>query len=224
MKSSISSRVDAVAEGRGIVGGEVVHHLFDLVFGQRGGAQQREQRHPVRAGHTLGVAGPQPLQDRLKQRLAGHNAESRACEGRAPRKVFTVSRSFTARSRGTGPDSAPIFFSVDEDIDVDIWNSVAVEWFRGINSVLGADRTGSYGHSGACTWAIEDGVIGRSTTAGHRWAWQTKSWSHGQREPTAVLYQEVVNSPESPSTLLGGIRVDEDEVLAADFGQWNFDR
>ena len=36
-----------------------------------------------------------------------------------------------------GPDSAPIFFSVDEDIDVDTWKSLAVEWFRGINSVLG---------------------------------------------------------------------------------------
>jgi hypothetical protein len=123
-----------------------------------------------------------------------------------------------------GRDSAPIFFSIDDDIDVDTWKSVAVEWFRGINSVLGMNRTGIYGHSGACAWAIEDGVIGRSTSAGHRWAWQTKSWSHGQREPTAVLYQYVVNSPESPGTLLGGIRVDEDEVLAADFGQWDFDR
>jgi hypothetical protein len=35
-----------------------------------------------------------------------------------------------------GPDSAPIFFSIDDDIDVDTWNSVAVDWFRGINSVL----------------------------------------------------------------------------------------
>ena len=33
-----------------------------------------------------------------------------------------------------GGDSAPIFFSVDEDIDLNTWKSVAVEWFRGINS------------------------------------------------------------------------------------------
>jgi len=123
-----------------------------------------------------------------------------------------------------GGDSAPIFFSVDENIDLNTWKSVAVEWFRGINSVVGVDRTGIYGHSGACAWAIEDGVIGRSTTAGHRWAWQTSAWSHGEREPTAVLYQAVVNSPSSPGPLLGGIHVDVDEVLAADFGQWDFDR
>ena len=123
-----------------------------------------------------------------------------------------------------GPDSAPIFFSVDENIDAATWHNVAVEWFRGINSVLGVDRTGIYGHARACAWAIADGVIGRSTTAGHRWAWQTAAWSGGDREPTAVLYQYVVNSPSSPGPLLGGIHVDLDEVLATDFGQWDFGR
>ena len=123
-----------------------------------------------------------------------------------------------------GSDSAPIFFSVDDDINVDTWNSLAVNWFRGINSVLGAQRTGIYGHAQACRWAINDGVIGRSSTAGHLWAWQTRSWSHGQREPAAVLYQEVVNSASNPGPLLGGIHIDVDEVLAIDYGQWDFNR
>jgi hypothetical protein len=123
-----------------------------------------------------------------------------------------------------GGNSAPIFFSVDDDIDLNTWNSLAVNWFRGINSVLGVDRTGIYGHSKACAWAIRDGVIGNSTSAGHRWAWQTKAWSHGEREPMAVLYQSVVDSPSNPGPLLGGIHVDVDEVLATDFGQWDFDR
>src|SRR5271166_767590 len=118
-----------------------------------------------------------------------------------------------------GSNSAPIFFSVDDDIDQNTWNSLAVNWFRGSNSVLGVQRTGIYGHSQACGWAIRDGVIGHSTTAGFRWAWQTRSWSNGEREPAAVLYQEVVNGP-----LLGGVSVDVDEVLAPDFGQWDFAR
>ena len=123
-----------------------------------------------------------------------------------------------------GSNSAPIFFSVDDDINIDIWKSLAVNWFRGINSVLGVERTGIYGHSQACAGAISDGVIGHSTSAGHRWAWQTRSWSHGQREPAAVLYQEVVNTPSNPGPLLGGINVDVDEVLAADYGQWDLNR
>ncbi|MDT5348606.1 MAG: hypothetical protein QOH91_1893 [Mycobacterium sp.] len=118
-----------------------------------------------------------------------------------------------------GPGSAPIFFSVDDNIDVNTWNDVAVAWFRGINSVLGVGRTGIYGHAQACGWAIRDGVIGNSTTAGHRWAWQTRSWSHGERESAAVLYQGVLDGP-----VLGGIKVDVDDVLAADYGQWDLDR
>jgi hypothetical protein len=123
-----------------------------------------------------------------------------------------------------GSGSAPIFFSVDDNIDRNTWNDVALAWFRGLNSVLGVDRTGIYGHAKACGWAIGDGVIGRSTSAGHRWAWQTRSWSNGEREPEAVLYQTVVNSPGNPGPLLGGINVDVDDVLAADFGQWDLNR
>jgi hypothetical protein len=123
-----------------------------------------------------------------------------------------------------GPDSAPIFFSIDDNIDVNTWNGVAVQWFRGINSVMGVGRTGIYGHAQACGWAIRDGVIGNSSTPGHRWAWQTRSWSNGEREPAAVLYQSVVNTPSNPGPLLGGINVDVDEVLAPDFGQWDFAR
>lgn len=123
-----------------------------------------------------------------------------------------------------GPDSAPIFFSVDDDIDANAWNELAVQWFRGINSVLGVGRSGIYGHAGACGWAIRDGVIGNSSTPGHRWAWQTRSWSHGEREAAAVLYQAVVNSPSNPGPLLGGINVDVDDVLAPDYGQWDLAR
>ena len=123
-----------------------------------------------------------------------------------------------------GPDSAPIFFSIDEDIDVGTWKSVAVQWLRGINSVLGVGRTGVYGHAGVCGWAIADAVIGQSTTAGYRWAWQTRAWSHGERQPAAVLYQSVIVTASDPGISLGGTHVDEDDILAADFGQWDLGR
>lgn len=123
-----------------------------------------------------------------------------------------------------GPASAPIFFSIDEDIDLDTWETVAVEWLRGINSVLGTDRTGVYGHARTCAWAIDDGVIGRSTTPGHWWAWQTRAWSAGVRESRAVLYQRVIVTASDPGFELGGTGVDVNDVLAADFGQWDLDR
>ncbi|OBF29307.1 twin-arginine translocation pathway signal [Mycobacterium sp. ACS1612] len=123
-----------------------------------------------------------------------------------------------------GPDTAPIFFSIDEDIDQDTWKSTAVQWLRGINSVLGVNRTGIYGHAQVCGWAIGDHVIGRSTSPGHWWAWQTRAWSHGERAPGAALYQSVVVTPSDPGVVLAGTSVDVDDVLAPDFGQWGLQR
>ena len=120
-----------------------------------------------------------------------------------------------------GAQSAPIFFSVDEDINHDTWNNLALKWFRGINSVLGVQRTGVYGGLDVCKWAAEDGVIGNSRTPGRRWAWQTKAWSHGQVDPAAVLYQRVVSTASNPGPVVGGLEVDVNDVLADDCGQWN---
>src|ERR1700727_2651254 len=119
-----------------------------------------------------------------------------------------------------GGQSAPIFFTIDDDINHDTWNSVALQWFRGINSVLGVQRTGIYGGISACQWAAADGVIGNSRTPGHRWAWQTRSWSHGQVDPAAVLYQRIVRTPSTPGPVVGGLEVDVSDALAQDCGQW----
>jgi hypothetical protein len=123
-----------------------------------------------------------------------------------------------------GPGSAPIFFSVDEDISADTWKSTAVQWFRGINAVLGVERTGIYGGARQLGWAIADGVVGHSSTPGYRWAWQTKAWSGGVREPAAVLFQAEVVTASDPGVLIDGVHVDVDDVLAPDFGQWDLPR
>jgi hypothetical protein len=120
-----------------------------------------------------------------------------------------------------GPNTAPIFFSIDEDIAADTWKSTAIQWFRGINAVLGVERTGIYGGARQCGWAIGDGAVGHSTTPGYRWAWQTRAWSGGVREPAAVLFQREVVTASDPGAIIDGVSVDVDDVLAADFGQWD---
>ena len=121
-----------------------------------------------------------------------------------------------------GGQSAPIFFSIDDDISRDTWNTLALPWFRGINSVLGLQRTGVYGGIDVCQWAAADGVIGSSRTPGRRWAWQTRAWSGNKVHPAAVLYQRIVATPSNPGPLVGGVEVDVNDVLAQDCGQWNF--
>jgi hypothetical protein len=120
-----------------------------------------------------------------------------------------------------GGQSAPIFFSVDDDISRETWNTLALPWFRGINSVLGVQRTGVYGGIDVCQWAAADGVIGNSGTPGRRWAWQTRAWSGNRVHPAAVLYQRIVSTASNPGPLVGGIEVDVNDVLAGDCGQWN---
>ncbi|MDO3646437.1 glycoside hydrolase domain-containing protein [Nocardia mangyaensis] len=120
------------------------------------------------------------------------------------------------------PQRAPIFFAVDEDISLSQWNRTAVEFFRGVNVVLGTAWTGIYGHSRVCAWAIEDGVIGRHGQTS--WAWQTRAWSGDEREPRAVLYQRIIDTPSEPGPLIDGTRVDVNDILAPDFGQWSVDR
>lgn len=119
-----------------------------------------------------------------------------------------------------GPDRAPIFFAVDEDISLDDWNTRAVMFFRGVNAAIGVERTGIYGHSRACAWAAQDGVIG-SAGSGKFWAWQTRAWSAGVVAPEAVLYQRVIDTPTSPGPLIDGSSVDVNDVLAAAYGQWS---
>ena len=45
-----------------------------------------------------------------------------------------------------------------------------------------------------------------------------------EREPAAVLYQDVIVTPTDPGVILGGTSVDVDLVLAPDFGQWGLPR
>ncbi|MFT4087611.1 MAG: DUF1906 domain-containing protein [Gordonia sp. (in: high G+C Gram-positive bacteria)] len=123
-----------------------------------------------------------------------------------------------------GPGWTPIYFAVDEDLTLDQWNSTAVEFFRGCGDVLGPQWVGIYGHSRVCAWAAEDGVIGRTPDGRRWWAWQTRAWSGSEIAPEAVLYQRIIDTPNTPGPKVGGIVVDVNDVLAPDWGQTGIDR
>jgi Domain of unknown function (DUF1906) len=138
-----------------------------------------------------------------------------------PGGVADAKTAWQLHTAAGGGQSAPIFFTVDDDINRETWNNVALQWFRGINSVIGVQRTGVYGGINVCQWAAADGVIGNSKTPGKKWAWQTRSWSHGQVDPAAVLYQRIVSTASTPGPRVGGLEVDVSDALAQDCGQWN---
>lgn len=124
------------------------------------------------------------------------------------------------RMKQVGAKEQPVYFAVDFDIKLHEWNSYGVEYFKGAISVLGVQRVGIYGHSKVCAWAIEDGVIGKSSTPGKYWAWQTRSWSTpGVITEGVVLYQRIVDTPSRPGPKIDGVTVDVNDVLADDWGQ-----
>ncbi|MBF6326597.1 DUF1906 domain-containing protein [Nocardia cyriacigeorgica] len=121
-----------------------------------------------------------------------------------------------------GPDHAPIYFSVDEDVNLATWNSLVLPYLNGAASVIGKHRVGVYGGQRSMWWAAEDGF---------RWRWQTKGWSRydlaGRWDPAlpvqwvegVQLRQERVDQDQ-----INGIGIDVNTVWATDFGQWQYDR
>jgi hypothetical protein len=117
-----------------------------------------------------------------------------------------------------GPDSAPIFFSIDEDIDVKTWKSVAAEWLRGINLYWAWSAPVSMDTPGMCVdhrrWRSR--ALNHSRTPVGMANESVVAWKARTRP---VLYQSVIVTASDPGVSLGGTHVDENELLAADFGQ-----
>lgn len=121
-----------------------------------------------------------------------------------------------------GPGYCPIYFSVDEEVDLQTWNGLVLPWLEGIGSVIGREWVGVYGGQRTMWWAQEDGF---------RWRWQTLAWSRYdangnwnaglpvQWEPGVQLRQVEIDRSK-----VGNITVDVNETGTADFGQWNLDR
>src|SRR5262249_40119933 len=79
-----------------------------------------------------------------------------------------------------GPDSRPIYFSVDFDAQPADIRQIAA-YFDGVASVIGIQRTGVYGGLFVVSslWAT-DRV---------KWIWQTSAWSNGRWHPNAKIHQ-----------------------------------
>jgi hypothetical protein len=105
------------------------------------------------------------------------------------------------------PRDRPIYFAVDSD-QVTAANFAAVSaYLDGAASVLGTiARVGVYG---------EYDVIEKNVGTHARYGWQTAAWSGGKRSSKAHLFQRL------GQIYVGGIQVDVNEILAADWGQHN---
>lgn len=114
-------------------------------------------------------------------------------------------RSARAQANALGaPGSIPIYYSADFDVTSSQIATV-LDYLHGAADAEGSKSlVGVYGGYAVVKAAIDAGFLG----------WQTYAWSGGQWDPRAVIRQ-THNGQD-----IGGVSIDLDEAVAAEFGQW----
>lgn len=104
-----------------------------------------------------------------------------------------------------GPNTAPIYFAVDEERANDRLDLVD-SYFRGVGAWLDVERIGVYGSYDVVKYCADNKLASRY--------WQTPAWSRG-RWFTATHLRQIVNG----AVRAGGL-VDIDQVTAKEYGGW----
>lgn len=103
-----------------------------------------------------------------------------------------------------GMGTIPVYFACDFDATPGDQTEINA-YLEGAASVIGVARTGIYGGYYPVKRALDAGAA--------EWAWQTAAWSGGQWDTRAHIRQ-------SGTVAIGGVTVDLDEAMKADYGQW----
>ena len=136
--------------------------------------------------------------------LVWETSASRALVGMGAGQADATAALSQARSVGL-PDDRPIFFAVDFDASATDQAKIN-DYFSGVASVIGHNRTGMYGGYGPISRAFDAGKI--------KYGWQTFAWSAGKWDGRAGLQQY------SNDELIGGQAVDFNRSVLDDYGQW----
>jgi hypothetical protein len=128
----------------------------------------------INAYHAMGLGTVCVWETSAKRALAGYRA-GRTDALAALRQERTLEL----------PPQLPVYFAVDFDETSRQAGPVA-SYFRGVNSVLGVNRTGGYGGYWTISRLFNSGLI--------QFGWQTSAWSGGLWDPRAQLQQYAYNN------------------------------
>lgn len=120
-----------------------------------------------------------------------------------------------------GPANAPIYFSLDWD-ESNAQDPAVIQYFQGVASVIGLERTGAYGSYWILTRLFAAGVIS--------WGWQAEAWSS---DPAGIgsldldgdyvcAQAQLLQRNNAGYLNVGGVECDIDVALAANYGQWHY--
>lgn len=108
-----------------------------------------------------------------------------------------------------GPSDRPIYVSIDDNPTAAEFATMIAPYILGWQSVIGAENTGIYANSPTIELASIAGL--------GQWFWQ-HNWGtpEGYVHPAAHLHQIRIDKDT-----VGGVVVDINNVLKADYGQWS---
>ncbi|WP_336085752.1 DUF1906 domain-containing protein [Nocardia sp. SSK8] len=117
-------------------------------------------------------------------------------------------RGWQLHSAAGGPDSAPIYASIDDNPSQAEFDDMIAPYIEGWESVLGHDLVGIYANTPTIDRAVDAGLAS--------WFWQ-HNWGtpRGYVHPRAQLHQFEIDKRS-----IDGVGVDLNRVLASDYGQW----
>ena len=123
--------------------------------------------------------------------------------------VTHAKRGWELHTAAGGPTGAPIYASIDDDPSPEQYKQQVAPYLRGWESVVGHQRVGVYGNSKVIDWALQDGL--------GSWFWQ-HNWGtpRGFVHPAAHLHQFEIDARK-----VAGVGVDLNNILKAQFGQWD---
>ena len=123
--------------------------------------------------------------------------------------VTHAKRGLELHTAAGGPTAAPIYASIDDNPSLEQYNQQVAPYLRGWESVIGHQRVGVYGNSKVIDWALQDGL--------GSWFWQ-HNWGTppGFVHPAAHLHQFEIDARK-----VAGVGVDLNNILKAQFGQWD---
>lgn len=106
-----------------------------------------------------------------------------------------------------GRRDRPIYFSADWDATPEQQGPID-DYLRGAASVIGVENVGIYAGYWPGSRALDNGTA--------TWLWQTDAWSGGNADDRRKIHQRI------GTVWVGGVDCDENEALADDFGQWDY--
>lgn len=123
--------------------------------------------------------------------------------------ITHAKRGWELHTAAGGPIGAPIYVSIDDDPSLDQYKQLVAPYLRAWESVIGHQRVGVYGNSKTIDWALQDGI--GTYFWQHNWG-SPKGYTH----PAAHLHQVEIDQRS-----VAGVGVDVNNILAAQFGQWD---